>query len=58
MLPSSKCALQLDGAAVNTTAFCMLHPDAATHRDVARQLVDFIDSVLPEFGEPALQQPP
>ncbi|KAL4428334.1 hypothetical protein ABPG75_002423 [Micractinium tetrahymenae] len=48
--------LQLDGDAVNTTAFCMAHPDAGTHRDVARQLVEFIDSVLPLFGRPSRQQ--
>lgn len=49
--------LQLDGDAVNTSAFCMAHPDAGTHRDVARQLAEFIDSVLPEFGRAAQQQP-
>lgn len=55
--PVSSCRLQLDGDAVNTSAFCMAHPDAGTHRDVARQLAEFIDSVLPEFGRAAQQQP-
>ncbi|KAL4420247.1 hypothetical protein ABPG77_003426 [Micractinium sp. CCAP 211/92] len=50
--------LQLDGDVINTTAFCMAHPDVGTHRDVARQLVEFISAVLPEFAKPAQRRPP
>ena len=42
--------LQLDGKGLNTTGWCATHPDAAAHRQIAEEIVAFIEDTLPVFG--------
>lgn len=38
---------------MDNSDFCFAHPNAAAHKLIAGQLIDFIDAVLPGFGAPA-----
>ena len=46
--------LQVLGDEFDSSNWCSKHPDAATHALAAKQLIHFIDGVLPAFGNNTL----
>ena len=42
--------LQLNGQDFNKANWCAAHPDAFTHALIAKQVIEFIDSVYPDWG--------
>lgn len=43
-------ALQISGDSFEVEKWCAAHPNAADHKRIADQIIEFLDAVVPSFG--------